>query len=211
MSGDVVQGGKQDRAIGEDQIIVANSIRNIPVFCVEQGRWTYHTDQPAEDQHGDRMAAFSGYYNVASHGVRKSIKSGNQQAVWDMVAEVTSSNEATSDSRAYAALESSDKFKATREAYLQALNKKSIGDNTIGMIIASGNEIIGADIFGHPDLLNKTYEALLHGYITGAITNGQPLSVTDDVLNKYIKMISRKIAGKNAFNYEGAFIHYADL
>jgi hypothetical protein len=211
MSGDVVQGGKQDRAIGEDQIIAANSIKNIPVFCVEQGRWTYHNDQPAENPRGDRIAAFSGYYNVASNGVRKSIKSGNQQAVWDMVAEVTSSNEAESDSKAYAALETSDKFKNSREAYLEAFNEDLITENTIGIIIASGNEIIGTDVFGHPALLKKTYEALLHGYITDAITQGQPIAVEIDEISKYTKKISRKIADKNALKYQGAFIHYADL
>lgn len=211
MSGDVVQGGRQDRAIGEDQIIAANSIKNIPVFCVEQGRWTYNHDETETNGRADRIAAFSGYYNVASHGLRKTIKSGNQKAVWDKVAEVTSSNEADSESKAYAGLENSEKFTQTREAYLAALGEGQFNEKTVGIIVATGNEILGSDVFGHPRLFQKTYEALLHGYITDVITKGQPLSVTPEQINQYNKKISRKIVGKQAFKFEGAIIHYSDL
>ncbi|MEL7221676.1 MAG: DUF6569 family protein, partial [Bacteroidota bacterium] len=44
MQGDIVQGGNQDRVIGEDQVIAARSIQDIPVFCVEHGRWTYQEE-----------------------------------------------------------------------------------------------------------------------------------------------------------------------
>ncbi|KAA3638121.1 MAG: hypothetical protein DWQ02_05570 [Bacteroidetes bacterium] len=211
MSGDVVQGGKQDRAIGEDQIIVANSIKNIPVFCVEQGRWTYQEQYQVSSGPGDRIAAFSGYYNVASKGVRKSIQSGNQNAVWEQVAAVTASNEADSDSKAYAALENSTSFTTSREQYLQELNREITNSNAVGMIIVTGSEVLGVDVFGHPALFQKTYEALLHGYITDVITNGKPLSIKDELIEVQVEKINRKIDGDKSLKYKGAIIHYSDL
>lgn len=211
MSGDVVQGGKQDRAIGEDQIIVANSIKNIPVFCVEQGRWTYQEQDGVTSGPGDRMAAFSGYYNVASKDVRKSIQSGNQNAVWEKVAEVTASNEAESDSKAYAALESSPSFTNSREQYLKGLSKENTNSNVVGMIVVTGSEVLGVDVFGHPELFQKTYEALLHSYITDAITTGKPLTVKDEQVEVQVEKINRKINSDKSFKYKGAIIHYSDL
>ncbi|MEM9931121.1 MAG: DUF6569 family protein, partial [Bacteroidota bacterium] len=78
MAGDVVQGGNQDRVIAEDQVIAARSLTDIPVFCVEQGRWTYEGDHALNE--GDKkIFAFRGYYNVASPQLRKSVASGSQQ------------------------------------------------------------------------------------------------------------------------------------
>src|SRR5205809_1255068 len=40
MSGEIVQGGKQDRAIGATRIILSGRHKNaVSVFCVEKGRW----------------------------------------------------------------------------------------------------------------------------------------------------------------------------
>lgn len=212
MAGDVVQGGKQDRTIADDRIIASNSIKNIPVFCVEQGRWNYRGDiNDSETKSDDRIMAFKGYYNVASNDIRKSIKSGNQQAVWDNVAKVTSSNEAESTSKAYAGLENSDAFTTSRTAYLEQFNHKLQGEDVVGMVAVSGDKIIGMDIFGHPQLFEKTYESLLHAYVTDAITNGEAVNIKSSAVEKYNKTLNRKINSDKAFKHEGAIIHYTDL
>src|SRR5438874_166440 len=40
LAGEVVTGGKQDRVVGKDRIIPAESDADLDVFCVEPGRWT---------------------------------------------------------------------------------------------------------------------------------------------------------------------------
>ena len=40
LAGEVILGGKQDRIIGQNTIIAANTTQSVPVFCVEHGRWT---------------------------------------------------------------------------------------------------------------------------------------------------------------------------
>jgi hypothetical protein len=39
LAGEVIIGGKQDRIIGQNTIIAANATLEVPVFCVEHGRW----------------------------------------------------------------------------------------------------------------------------------------------------------------------------
>ena len=38
----------------------------------------------------------------------------------------------------------------------------------VGMVVVRGNEVLGVDIFGHPDLFKRQYNSLLHGYVAEA-------------------------------------------
>src|SRR5678815_3760794 len=45
MAGEVILGGKQDRIIGRNTVIPANTTQEVPVYCVEHGRWTGETKE----------------------------------------------------------------------------------------------------------------------------------------------------------------------
>lgn len=224
MQGDVVQGGNQDRILGEDRVIAARTITDIPVYCVEHGRWQYREDEvdqnDQESKHKRKIFAFSGYYNVASSDLRKTVReTKDQQSVWNKVGELTAKNNASSSTETYTALEGSDEFTTKRDAYLTYLNEK-LGnvENCVGFIAVSGNEIIGTDIFGHPNLFKKQSGALLHGYVTDAISNGRDITVSDKSVERFGKKLNKKfdsaMKGGNSdemFKHNGQFIHYSEL
>ncbi|MBK9337146.1 MAG: hypothetical protein IPM98_11440 [Lewinellaceae bacterium] len=167
MAGDVVTGGNQDRVIAHDDIIKPGTVKNIAVFCVEAGRSSYYN--PAASESEKRVAAFRGYYNVASPQVRQAVYSGNQQGVWNAVSQVTSANDAESSTQAYAALETENAQKKQREACLRFFEGKfSSLSNTVGVVAVSNGKVIGVDIFGQPDLFQQQFKALLHGYTAEA-------------------------------------------
>lgn len=211
MEGDIVRGGNQDRVIGEDQVIAARSIQDILVFCVEHGRWTYQGDNALNE--GDKeIFAFRGYYNVASSHVRRSVQAGNQQSVWDEVAIVTSKNAAKSDTEAYAGLENNDDFVQQRHLYEQFFQDKLDTEaGIVGIIAVSGNQILGADLFGHPDLLERQFPALLSSYATDAITLGNDKSPSDEQLNHFVNRLLRAVEEKKGFWKEGKLVHLAKL
>jgi len=169
MSGDVVTGGNQDRMIAYEQIVLPATVKNIEVFCVEQGRSHYYDANASAAE--KKLAAFNGYYNVAGPAVRKAVQGGQQQEVWDAVSAVTSKNQATSDTKTYAALDHETDQKKLRDAYLHFFEGKLAHQkNLVGLIAVCDGEIIGADIFGHPNLFSKCSKALLHGYVAEAAT-----------------------------------------
>ena len=212
MAGDVVQGGNQDRVIGEDRIIAARSIEDIPVFCVEHGRWTYN-EENAISESDKKIFAFRGYYNIASNDIRKSVQRGNQGDVWKNVAAITTQQNATSSTDAYAALDKNDAFLNKRLDYQRFFEDK-LNDNTniVGFIAISGNQIIGADVLGHPSLLKRQFNALINSYATDAILLNNTSDLADKKLQSYVDNLFSKLESKNNGYYKNdLLIHFEDL
>jgi len=77
LAGEIIKGGKQTRTISEDIILSPKSKSvNIPVFCVEQGRWSKDYDK------------FGSGKSIVSPSIRKEInaKKCDQSGVWEGVA-----------------------------------------------------------------------------------------------------------------------------
>lgn len=168
MSGDVVTGGNQDRVIASDEVILPGVVKNIAVFCVEQGRWHFRDSSATP---GEQAAfVFTGYYNVASPKVRQAVyRTGNQEDVWAAVAKVTKENQAQSQTGAYASLETESAVKAKREGYLRFFDGKFDGQkDVVGVIAVCNGAVLGVDIFGHPSLFRQKFKSLLHGYVAEA-------------------------------------------
>lgn len=191
MSGDVVTGGNQDRVIAQDQVVAPGTVRNVDVFCVEKGRWHYDDSEATESD--KNIYAFKGYYNVASPQVRQAVqRTGNQEAVWNAVAKVTSANNAESGTGAYAALETSNDAKAKRDAYLRYFDGKlSDQTNVVGMVAVCGDRVLGVDVFGHPDLFRRQYNSLLHGYVTEAATEVCTSKLSDNEAERAFVQVAR--------------------
>ena len=211
MSGDVVTGGNQDRVIAYDDVVPPGTIKNIDVFCVEQGRSSYFNPNASESE--KEIAAFRGYYNVASPQVRNAVYAGNQQGVWDAVAQVTSANNALSNTKTYAGLEKENEQKANREAYLNFFEGKLAElPNAVGVVAVCNGKVIGVDIFGQPGLFQGQYKALLHGYAAEAVASGQILEADDKQVTAAFQRVARvaensdtEKAGK--FRWNGNWVH----
>jgi hypothetical protein len=76
LAGEIVTGGKQDRVIGKDRIVPAESDPiDLSVFCVEPGRWVARSE---------KFAGLSG--QMAQPSVRaKAMADKDQQQVWAQV------------------------------------------------------------------------------------------------------------------------------
>jgi len=212
MAGDIVQGGNQDRVIGEDRVIAARSIEDIPVFCVEKGRWTYNGEHVLTES-DKKIFAFRGYYNVASKDIRKSVRNRNQNAVWENITAITTQQNASSSTSAYAGLDNSSEFitkKTTFERFFS--DKIESNTNIVGFIAISGSKIIGADIFGHPNLLNKQYKAILSSYATDAILSENNNELSNKKLHRIVDIVLADInSGSQVYSLDGQLIHYAYL
>ncbi|MFM9948733.1 MAG: ARPP-1 family domain-containing protein [Saprospiraceae bacterium] len=214
MSGDVVKGGNQDRIIAEDMVVPPVAIADAPVFCVEQGRWQYR-EEDAGDEAAKKVYAFKGYYNVASGELRRTVKeTKNQNEVWAKVGDITSANDATNGTSAYTGLEGSEAFVEARGQYLRYFEGKfGQVENMVGVLAVNGDQIIGADVFAHPDLFQKQFPALLHSYVTDAVTHKNTGTLSDGKLDGWLygfeQAWKKKGDSDTKFYDQGMMIHFS--
>ncbi len=225
MQGDVVSGGNQDRVIAKNLVVPPRTITDIEVYCVEKNRWQYRDEsiegEDPEAKKKRKIFAFSGYYNVASSGLRKTVReSKDQQSVWNKVGELTSKNNASTNTGTYTALSGSSEFNVAADSYLKFFDGKVDElDDVVGMVAVSGKKVLAVDIFGHPELFKRQFPGLLHGYVTDAVTEGAPVVLTDEFMTKYVKRLNNKfdrdIQSKSdndeLFRYKGQVVHFSKL
>ncbi len=207
LAGEIVKGGKQDRIIGSDVIILPGEKKNISAFCVERGRWS-------EKSTGSN---FNGYSQGVSQNVRKAaIVKKNQGEVWSNVSQINSKNKVKSSTGAYTALESSSEYSNKMQQYLKSFESAWNNDPTVvGMIAVSGNKVIGCDIFATNDMFANAYKNLLHSYITEAMSNGSAVTITMSEINSYLedflkdesKQEESLIDKGNVFKYKSRKLH----
>ncbi len=182
LAGEIVTGGKQDRVIGKDRIVPAESDPvDLSVFCVEPGRWV-----PANGkyQFGSAGGVMGGL--VAAPGVRGSAMAAqNQQQVWDNVGKskmamasnlpapaAAEVNSTTSYARVMDNQEVQKKVDAVAEPVqrnYESVIRQLRDKNAVGVVVAVNGDIVWADIFASTQLLQKYWPKLLRSYATEAV------------------------------------------
>jgi hypothetical protein len=162
MAGEVILGGKQDRIIGRNTVIPAKTTLDVPVFCVEHGRW----DGKTKD--------FTTAKALAHGRLRGRASYAEQQDVWNEVAAKNKARktENASDTYRKVAQQQSDGTLTTMEQQIdQALAKLPEADRArmVGYAVALNGAVATVDVFGSPALFKKLEAKLVRSYLTEAI------------------------------------------
>lgn len=202
MAGEVVKGGKQDRVIAQDIVLAPGQDVDLGAFCVEKQRWT------TKDNNGGQ---FTGYYNVSSMDIRKTIVTEkDQQQVWNKVDEHTRANGAESGTKAYTNLENSEEYLKQVEKYTEHFKSAFQDDpRVIGVIAVSGDKVIGCDLFATHDLFISTFPNLLHSYVGYAVTKGSKVSIGNEEVYAYLdKLLKDESTQKEVIEENGTVYEY---
>ncbi|MGZ3940403.1 MAG: ARPP-1 family domain-containing protein [Flavisolibacter sp.] len=213
--GDVVKGGQQDRIVQEDIVLAPKSgKKNLKVFCVESGRWS--RTQPSLSVAQDAVivkedaAEFNTYYSKGSMGLRKVVeKEKDQTKVWEKVEEINDKNKTQTATKTYTAISSSNNFNKKLDAYLEFFNGKFADPNIIGLVVVTGNKVMGCDLFATNTLFKGQLQSLLHSYATEAILNGAPVTASSQTVKNYMdRLLKDENAQKQTLKEKGsAFVH----
>jgi len=164
LAGEVVIGGKQDRIIGSNTIIPPKSTLDVPVFCVERGRWS-----------GDGSKKEFKTAGALAHGrLRGKASFDGQGDVWAEVGKKNAERGTTSDTDTYRGVAAqqvqgtiAEREKRLRNA-VDAIPKAD-RERLVGYAVAINGAIATVDLFGSPVLLKKLEPKLLRSYLTEAI------------------------------------------
>jgi hypothetical protein len=183
LAGEIVTGGKQDRVIGKDRIIPAESDPiDLGVFCVEPGRWT-----GSSDRFGMVGAAGGVPAPMAAPNVRaKAMADKDQQKVWSEVAKtrtamaetvtVEASAQAINSTSSYARVMNNEEVKQKVDSVAEPIqrNYRSLmqqlrDQHAVGVVVAVNGQMVWADIFASTSLLEKYWPKLVRSYAAEAV------------------------------------------
>jgi hypothetical protein len=162
MAGEVIIGGKQDRIIGRNTVIPAKTTQEVPVFCVEHGRWDGKTKE------------FTTAKALAHGRLRGQASYAAQQDVWNEVAAKNKVRKTENTSGTYrkVAQQQSDGTLATMETQVDAaIAKIPAADRArmVGYAVALNGTVATVDLFGSPALFKKLETKLVRSYLTEAV------------------------------------------
>jgi hypothetical protein len=184
-SGEIVQGGKQDRMVGETKVIPAGTTDYLHVYCVEKRRWE---DKPKKFK----------TKGVANSDVRKSMDvNGRQSEVWREIDRQFITQKKESNTAAYLELYGNSVIADT--SYINYFTRRynEGGRNYAGFIFISGNRILSTELFGSPALLDLSFTNMLNSYIQTAIIAGAPPTVRTAEMKTFMdKVILNEVEQK---------------
>jgi hypothetical protein len=199
LAGEIVTGGKQDRVIGKDRIVPAESDPvDLSVFCVEPGRWV-----ATSQNFGASGATYGGSVAGPMHGAvegtmmaqpsvrAKAMGDKDQNQVWaevrkqqqSMTVEVAASAPAASaaeiqSTSSYARVmenkdvkEKVDEIAAPIQHNYESLIKQLRDRKAVGVVVAVNGRIIWSDIFASTELLEKYWPKLVRSYASEAVVS----------------------------------------
>ena len=197
LAGEIVAGGKQDRVIGKDRIVPAESDPvDLSVFCVEPGRWVASSDRfgtssatYAASGIGSGGGVGSGGTLMAQPSVRaKAMGDKDQNQVWaevrkqeqametvEVTAAAPSVNTSTATTSYARVMENKDVKQAVDEVAkpiernYKSLIKQLRDRKAVGVVVAVNGRIIWSDVFASTELLEKYWPKLVRSYASEAV------------------------------------------
>jgi hypothetical protein len=194
LAGEIVTGGKQDRVIGKDRIVPAQSDPiDLSVFCVEPGRWVQTSEHfgASGAMYGKNAVPVGGPVTMmAQPSVRaKAMGDKDQGEVWAEVRKQQQAMETVevdaaaptvatevADTSSYARVMENGEVKKQVDAVAKPIeqNYESLihqlrDRKAVGVVVAVNGRIIWADIFASTDLLEKYWPKLVRSYASEAV------------------------------------------
>lgn len=162
MGGEILTGCRQDRLVGRD-VLLRPGAKNVivPVYCVEQGRWTYESE------------TFSSQENLGTSRLRaEGQKAGGdaQSKIWSYVSGLADrAGVASPTGRLQEVYESEE----TR-LKISGLEKKMehiprLCPDAVGVVVGVGGAITSVDIFANPHVFRRLWPKLLKSAALAAV------------------------------------------
>lgn len=176
VEGETVTGGQQNRVINVSVLVPAGATINVPVSCVEAGRWNGRSNFERGRTFAPRRVR-----RVKNASVRESVRHGgskrsDQGAVWGTIDFELSRLNVDSSTRA---IHASELLFDADEQLAKATNDLITAGplpGQCGIVVSHGKRIVSVEIFATAELLAANWEALVRAALLDApeFVEGRP-------------------------------------
>ncbi len=183
LAGEILLGGKQNRVIAEDVLLPPLSgPRSIPVYCVEQGRWT------------GRTTNFEAKGTFAAPGLRaRLMERAEQRRVWAEVDQYAGRAAAASPTGNYQAIYDAPEVQAHQKEVEQAFVSR-VAPGANGAAVFAGESLTGLDLFEDTGLFAREWPKLLHAHAIETYGRPPHLRGEEERMRSWLEGLLRRSA-----------------
>ena len=165
VEGEHFLGGKQNRTINVTVLLAAMKKTEIPVSCLEQGRWGRRRAYARARSHAPsrvRAAKLEGVnMSMQSGGSRH----GDQRAVWGAVNNVLNNLNERSETAAASDADAVYDREGALAAAARDLAARGPLSGQCGLAVSCGSRLTAIELFGAPDLLKAHWSPLVRSHL----------------------------------------------
>jgi len=167
VEGEELVGAKQDRIVNTSLLVPAGARMEIPVSCVEHGRWVFRSNrQMASGAHPTTMVR-SALKASVSRSLKENYRAvSNQAEIWDSVARLHAGHGVRSETGAMA-----DAYEQHSKRIRDFSEQLGYPKGACGLAIAIGPRIMALDVFDRAETCERVWTRLLSGAVFDAMAS----------------------------------------
>ena len=172
LEGEMVVGADQNRTLNVSVLVPARSSTVVPVSCVEQGRWGRGSRRSVSDRSSFAPGTLRSkkVQNLEPQSPDRTGRLSSQDIVWGEVSRYETERRRYSETSAL-----DDLQQAVEDEVGPELEFLSPLPNQVGVVSASGDRVIGMDLFDRPATLESYLRSIVAGHMLDAVTAFDPL------------------------------------
>ena len=166
--GETLNGGWQNRVVNVSVLVPAATEIDIPVSCVEAGRWGGQREFGRRGPKAPRRVRRGATVSITDNLRLSQSRHSNQGAVWQAVDYELQANGIDAPTRAVEDLAERERRDHRLADAITELSARGPLPGQCGIVVAHGRRVVAAEVYGSPDLLAASWETLIRGYLLEA-------------------------------------------
>ena len=227
VEGEHFLGGKQNRAVNTSVLVPALADMELPVSCLEQGRWGRRRAARRDEEFTAAAVRAANHVGVTESMRRRGSRDGDQADVWREVDALLNRSSVESATGAAADVKRAARRRApARAAAIEKLAARGPLPGQCGVIVVHGRWVAAMDLFGAPHLLAVHWSALIRSHLLESpVAGGDPCPTRVlQVVRRFGSMSAQEAPGVglgvehrvangrlvgHALTFNGALVHSA--
>jgi hypothetical protein len=187
LDGEELVGAKQNRILNLTLLVPAKTKLEIPVSCVEQGRWSHRTEEFESSERAFFSKGRARKAERVSESLRESgDRDSDQGEVWDDISFKMNDMEVQSSTAAIADVY--EHFAGSVDEYVAAFKTT---ETQVGACFVINGKICGMELFDVSDTCSKLMPKLIRSYALDAIEERQDNASTGTPgIDKFIQLVA---------------------
>lgn len=197
LDGEALVGAKQNRVLNLSIMVPAQTEMNIPVSCVEAGRWRHVSDRFAATDHAYFARGRARKVAQVSYAMREfGSRSSDQADVWGEIAAKSARMSARSPTAAMSAI-----YESSQEPLDDFVRAMPRQQGQVGAVFSIHGRIAGIDVFDCADTFVKAAPKLMRSYALDALETAPP-SVNNETDSDTVRAFLEDIEGANVTRFK---------